>query len=76
VGGGFLAVGGVIFGVLEMWWLGHRCGVEAAAKAVGSGLASVRFLFPLSWICLDLSFDFLCWLIESIGVSAYAFPWV
>ncbi len=58
---------------LEMWWLGHRRGVEAAARAVGSGLASVRFLFPLSLICLDLSFDFL-WPIESIGASIDAFP--
>jgi hypothetical protein len=73
VGGGFLAVGGAF---LEMWWLGHRRGMEVAARAVGSGLASVRFLFPLSWICLDLSFDFLCWPIESIGTSTDAFPWV
>jgi hypothetical protein len=61
-------------GFLEMWWLGHRRGVEAAARAVGSGLALVRFLFPLSLICLDLSFDFLCWPIESIGASIDAFP--
>jgi hypothetical protein len=58
-----------------MWWLGHRRGVEAAARAVGSSLASVRFLFPLSLICLNLS-DFLCWPIESIGASIDAFPWV